>query len=93
MSDQPCARCGGPTPTNDNVSETMFWGFMQVKVQTVTTRSARFRATYFRRNPRRGSPLLVVDEEQPICDPCWGLLIGRFMQGRSVPAMPGKEGR
>lgn len=89
-----CARCKGHVPTNDNVLETAFWGAIRTETTTTTTKAVRFLATYLRRNPRLGgSPALRVDETQPLCDPCWALLVGRFMQGRSVPAMPGKEDR
>lgn len=94
MTDEkPCARCGDPTPTRDNVEGSSFWGAIQLQTITTTTRVVRFLATYYRRSPRfGGSPLLTADETEALCDPCWGLLIGRFMQGRSVPAMAGKEG-
>ena len=94
-NDKPCGRCGERTPTKDNIAETTFWGVIRTQVRTATSeqRSIRFLATYYRRNPRFGSPVLRVDDEQPLCAECWGLLVGRFMQGRSVPAMPGKEGR
>lgn len=94
MSDKPCARCKGPTPTHDNIEETSFWGFVQTKVTTTVTRAVRIRLAYIRRNPRiSGSPVLRSDEELPLCSDCNYLLVGRFLQGRDVPALPGKEGR
>lgn len=93
MSDQnnPCRRCGNPTPSYDFDQDMTFWGLIQTKTTRETTRSVRFAATYFRREPKRGPSHMRVNEEQRLCDPCWGLLIGRFMQGRSVPALAGKE--
>ncbi|MEV7962391.1 hypothetical protein [Oerskovia paurometabola] len=93
MSAKACDRCGGPTPTRDNIRGTSFWGLIQHKTTVTTKRSIRFRATYLRDHEKVGSPLIRVDEERPICDDCWGLLIGRFLQGRSVPALPGKADR
>lgn len=86
-ADDKCARCGNRTPTNDNIAGTTFWGFLTA--ETVTTRRVRLQAHYFRHE--RGS--LTADERKGVCSDCWGDLIGRFMQGRSVDALPGKEGR
>ena len=94
MNNKPCARCGGQTPTNDNIAETTYWGFIQTSTTVTTERSVRVKSAYYRRNPRLGgSPLLRSDEEMPLCSDCSGLLIGRFLQGRDVPALPGKEGK
>jgi len=87
-----CHRCGGAWPTNDNIAETTFWGAIETSQETSVRRRVRFLATYFNQNPRRGSALMRVDERQELCSDCWGQLIGRFMQGRSVNALPGKEG-
>lgn len=92
MTEQTCARCGGQWPTNDNITETAFWGAIQTETNTTVTQSIRLLATYFRQNPKHGSSNLRVDERQNLCSDCWNALIGRFMQGRSVEAMPGKEG-
>lgn len=88
-----CGRCGGPTPSYDHEQDLTFWGMIRTKTTTATVRSVQFMATYLRREPKSGPSHMRVDEEQRLCDPCWGLLIGRFMQGRSVPALPGKEGQ
>lgn len=89
-----CKRCGGQWPSNDNVAETTFWGLFGTKAVTTTERSVHFAAHYYRRKPRfSGSTSLVSDEDVKLCSDCWGLLIGRFMQGRDVPAMAGKGGR
>jgi hypothetical protein len=92
MGEKTCKRCGGQWPTNDNIAETTFWGAIETSTETTTQRRVRVLATYFNRNPKRGSGLIRVDERQELCDPCWDQLIGRFMQGRSVDALPGKEG-
>lgn len=94
MSDKPCGRCGEPTPTRDNIKDTeSYYGF-QVTTETTVRKSVRLImwALYGRyaKNPDR---VFTADEERPLCDDCGGLLIGRFMQGRNVPAIPGKEGR
>lgn len=74
-----CARCGEPAETRDNIAETTFWGLIQTK--TVTSKSVRVAGTYIR---GRGSNVIRSDEEKRLCSPCWGLLIGHFMQGRPV---------
>lgn len=89
----PCARCGAVTPTIDNVRESTFWGSVTTSVTTTVERTMRIRATYWRQDPRAGAPMLRTDDERPLCSDCWGRLVGRFMQGRSVDALPGKEGR
>jgi len=87
-----CARCSGPWPTVDNIVDTSFWGLIRTKTATAVTKSLHFHASYYRPSTKTGSSMLRVDEEQNLCGDCWGLLVGRFMQGRDVPAMPGKEG-
>lgn len=92
VTEKPCARCGGPAATHDNIAETSFWGKITM-TQTLreTTQALRFQAAYIIRNPRiGGSGNMLVDETKELCGDCWGLLVGRFMQGRSVPAMEGK---
>ena len=84
-----CARCKGVVPNVVNILGTQFWGLLTTR-ETVT-RSVRLLATYIRDNPRYGSPVLRTDKSSPMCDACWGLLVGSFLQGRSVPALPGKE--
>lgn len=88
-----CVRCGGAWPTVDNIVDTSFWGLIQTKTATAVTKSLHFRAAHYRPSTKTGSSMLRVDEEQKMCSDCWGLLVGRFMQGRDVPAMAGKEGR
>lgn len=93
MSDAPCQRCGGTVPTRDNLHGSSFWGLVVRETETTTVERLRFRSTYIRDEPLHGSPVLRCDEAQALCSDCWGLLVGRFMQGRDVPAMAGKEGR
>lgn len=88
--DKKCNRCGDRAMTIDNVVGSTFWGFIQTEVETVTTKQVHLKATYYVRN-ERDDKVMTVDEQQALCSDCWGLLIGRFMQGRSVPAMSGKE--
>lgn len=92
---RPCRRCGAPTPTIDNIAETTFWGKLQGRVRTTTTvQSVRLRMGWIGLRPRLGGPTtLQADEEQDLCSGCWSLLVGRFLQGRAVPALPGKEDR
>lgn len=86
-----CARCGQVAESHDFDRESTFWGFFTQEVSVSTTKRLHLMATYFRRNPKYGSPVLSVDERKALCDPCWGLFVGRFLQGRNVAAMPGKE--
>jgi hypothetical protein len=92
VSDEKCKRCGITAESYNFEADSTFWGWITNEVTTVVTRRVRFLASYYRRKPKYGSPMLAVDERQALCDDCWGLLVGRFMQGRSVDAMPGKEG-
>lgn len=86
-----CKRCGEVAESYEFDNESTFWGKIGAERVTRTTRYLRFLATYYRRNPKFGSPMLTVDERQPLCSECWGLMVGRFMQGRSIAAFPGKE--
>ena len=93
MSADNCSRCKGPVPTMDNLRETSFFGLVETKTSTAVTRTVRLRALYTNERPRfGGSKVGTVDEERSLCSDCWGLLVGRFLHGRSVSAMPGKEG-
>lgn len=84
MSAVACRRCGEPAETRDNVMETTFWGQVVGKVTEVTTtRWARIRSTMVR---GRGS-VTRSDEEVPLCSPCWGLFVGRFLHGRDIAAL------
>lgn len=94
-----CQRCKEEIDPWDYKTESSFWGWFE-KVEEVTTktvRKIRLRAQYFRHNPGyrsgelKGAPLLTTDETQHLCTECWGLFVGRFLQGRSVDSLPGKE--
>lgn len=93
MTKEPCARCGEPTPTIDNVLDvTSKWG-VQVSQETETTerRTVRIFGWHIAgRYARGGARTIQADEERPLCVGCGDALIGRFMQGRSVPALPGR---
>lgn len=78
-----CSRCGERAETRDNLAETTFWGFIQTNTETVTSRSVRIAGTYVRGHGA-DTRVLASDEKQPLCDPCWGLLVGHFLQGRAV---------
>lgn len=91
MSDATCTRCGDRWPTNDNITETTFWGAIETETTTTVSRTVRVLCMYFRINSKLGAPVLRADERQKLCSKCWDQLVGRFMQGRSVPAMAGKE--
>jgi len=102
MSDKKsCRRCGTATPVIDNIEDTQTYYGFQVKTTTQTVVSKTVRLICWKiygRDSKRGRQLgghdvLQADEEVPLCDDCGGLLIGRFIQGRSVDALPGKEGR
>lgn len=81
MSDKKkCRRCGKAIETIDNILGYSFWGLVQQKVETTTRRSVRVASTTIRHDDRQA---LRCDEEDPLCDPCWGLLVN-FLQGREV---------
>jgi hypothetical protein len=84
-----CSRCGAPTPTYEFDADSTFWGLVAIDIKTTIERRARVAATYFRRNPKSGSQLIRSGEDMPLCSDCWGLFVGRFMQGRDVPAIGG----
>jgi hypothetical protein len=81
MIEGKCVRCGDRAQGINNETETTFWGFVQNETETVVTRGVRILATSYRRKPHQ---LLVTDEKQPLCEYCWSLFVGRFMQGRTV---------
>lgn len=83
MSEKKCARCGERAASRDNITETSFWGLIETITETTTARRVRFAATYIR-GSGRAMDVMRVDEKKSLCDPCWGLLIGYFMQGRPV---------
>lgn len=78
-----CARCGEPAETRDNIAETTFWGLIEHRTETITKKTVRIACTYVRGHGP-DSRILSSDEENHLCSPCWGLLIGYFMQGRPV---------
>lgn len=84
-NEKKCARCGETAETRDNIAETSFTGILRVRTETETIarRSVRFLASYIRYG-RAGISISRVDEKRSLCSPCWGLLIGYFMQGRAV---------
>lgn len=89
-----CARCGEITPTIDNVADTTSYYGFQVKTETTVRRTVRLIIwVIYGRYSKRGESVIQADEEQPLCFDCGGLLVGRFMQGRSIHAIEGKEGR
>lgn len=91
MTEKPCSRCGAPTPTIDNIADTQtYYGF---RVSTETARRMQVRLIIWRiaGSFAKRPGVMQADEERPLCFDCGGLLVGRFMQGRSVDAIPGKE--
>lgn len=76
-----CARCKEPVEHIDNIMGYSFWGIIQQKVETTVRKSIRVASMTIRQDDRR---VLSADDEMPLCDPCWGLLVGRFLQGRDV---------
>ncbi len=81
-----CKRCGEPAETVDNIRGTSFWGLIQRTTKTTVETFIRVAATQYTRNPGETDRLIRSDEEIRLCDPCWGLLVGRFLQGRDVVA-------
>ena len=84
--DKKCRRCGERAKTVDNIAETTFWGFVETSTETVTSKKVRVASTNVRGHGV-DSRILQCDEQLPLCSPCWGLLIGHFMQGRPVAAV------
>jgi len=85
MSDkEQCARCNEPVEHIDNIMGYSFWGIIQQKVETTVRKSISI-ASMTVRHDDRGA--MRTDEETPLCDPCFGLLVGRFLQGRDVVAL------
>lgn len=93
MSDKAkCTRCNAVAETYNFEADATFWGFAVKEYATTITRQVRVIGTYFNRSTDH-APLINCDERMPLCSDCWGLFVGRFMQGRDVPALPGEEGR
>jgi hypothetical protein len=90
MSEQECQRCGAQAHDVDNIIERQFWGAIERETETVTSRRVRVLSTTIY-DGGHDTRALWSDEREYLCLDCWGLLIGRFMQGRCVDAMPGKE--
>ncbi len=78
-----CRRCGETVETIDNILGYSFWGIVQQKVETTTRKSVRVASATIRHDDRQA---MRCDEEDPLCDPCWGLLVN-FLQGREVVAL------
>lgn len=78
-----CRRCGETIETTDNILGYSFWGLVQRKTETTTRNTVRVASTTIRHDDRSA---LRCDEEDPLCDPCWGLLVN-FLQGREVVAV------
>lgn len=92
MDKENCARCGNKAETYNFEQDSTFWGSIKFEVKTTVTRGIHILNHYWRRNPPPGgSEMLKADERQALCLDCSDLLIARFLQGRSVPALPGKE--
>lgn len=81
LSQPKCARCGHRAKGINNETGTTFWGFVRNEVTTTTERAVRILATSYRYKPHQ---LLVTDEQKPLCEDCWGLFVGRFLQGRAI---------
>ncbi|WP_405375942.1 MULTISPECIES: hypothetical protein [unclassified Microbacterium] len=81
-----CKRCGESAETVDNVRGTTFWGLIQRTTKITFQSFIRISGTQYTRSggPRDG--FIRSDDEIRLCDPCWGLLVGRFLQGRDVAA-------
>lgn len=77
-----CSRCKAEIQPNDNIMGTSFWGLIQKRTQTKNY--VRVASTSVRHEDHW---VLRSDEELPLCDPCMGLLVGRFLQGREVVAL------
>lgn len=78
-----------------NILDTQTYYGFQVKTETRAERRKTVRLIIWNIAGRwaKQPGIMQADEERPLCVDCGGLLVGRFMQGRSVDALPGKEGR
>ncbi|MFJ4173386.1 hypothetical protein [Microbacterium sp. NPDC089696] len=85
MNEKKCARCGERAETIDNIRGTTFWGLIQRTTATRVRKQLRVACTQYTRT-EKDERVITVDETRPLCDPCWGLLVGRFLQGRDVVA-------
>ena len=93
-ADKPkCHRCGDQGETHDWERDSTFWGWLGFGTETLRKNMVRIKSRYYRRNPQYGSPMLISDELQPLCDECWGDLVGLFLQGRAVPALVDRKPR
>lgn len=89
MDKPSCVRCGNRAESINNEVGTTSWLFVQQEVTTTTEKVVRVLGTSYRYEPHQ---LLVTDEKRPLCDECWSLFIGRFLQGRAVPAIDALRG-
>lgn len=83
---QTCRRCGERAMTIDNVLGTTFWGLIQHSERTTVETFIRVAGTWYRRNGGDQDRIMQSAEEIALCDACWSLLVGRFLQGREVVA-------
>jgi hypothetical protein len=65
-----------------------FWGWFGRG--SGTTRIFRVKSRYFRPTGAK-SPMLISEDLEPLCEPCWSDLVGRFLQGRSVLSLADRE--
>ncbi|GAA2577576.1 hypothetical protein [Microbacterium binotii] len=86
MPERKCKRCGDPAQTVENTRGTTFWGLIQRTTRTTVETFIRVAGTQCTRRGSDRDGILRSDEEIRLCDPCWGLLVGRFLQGRDVVA-------
>lgn len=82
--DKKCRRCGARAETIDNISGTTFWGLIQRTKRTTVETFIRVAGTQYMRRDSDRDGILQSDETIPLCEACWGLLVGRFLQGREV---------
>ncbi|WP_424462939.1 hypothetical protein [Pseudoclavibacter helvolus] len=85
-----CSRCGEEAETRDNILGTTFWGSIQHETETVITKRLRILNHYYKHTETENR-MMVADDKMALCGDCSNLLIARFLQGRSVPAIQGKE--
>ena len=74
MSDL-CYRCGSTARYIDNIRDIQRWGFVDAQTETTTERTVRIRATNISRLNTSRERILLVDEKQPLCAPCYDELM------------------
>lgn len=82
-SEKKCARCGDRAQTIDNITDTTFWGLVQTSTTSTEEKTVRVAGTYVRRGDG-DTRVIRSDEENPLCEPCWSLLVGQFLNSRPV---------